>query len=285
MIKQIRGDSMDKSALIDEIVHYVDTSENNYVGENSALLRADLAGLRLFDEPLVGFADVNDVYFGRLKEDDVIGNHFMPPEEWNGEGKTVISIFFPFSQKIKKSNKTDKDWPSMEWLHGRIEGQKFVNEACEYVKSYLEKNGYKTTAPCIDKRFSAKNPVTTEVTSEKYYTSNWSERHIAYICGLGTFGLSKGLITSKGIAGRFGSLITGGYFEPDKRRYTGVYEYCNLCGRCIKNCPAHAISREGGKKHTLCSAFLETTKKKYRPWYGCGKCQINVSCENGIPKG
>ena len=39
------------------------------------------------------------------------------------------------------------------------------------------------------------------------YASNWSERHVAYVCGLGTFGC-QGLITSKGLAGRFGSIIT-----------------------------------------------------------------------------
>jgi epoxyqueuosine reductase QueG len=275
---------MDKKTLINEIINYVDTSENNYVQEQIAL-KPELTGLKIFDEPLVGFADINDVYFDKLKETEVVGSHFMLPREWNDEARTVISIFFPFTRTIKDSNKKGSGCPSQEWLHGRIEGQKFINGTCNYVKLYLEKNGCKTIAPCIDKRFSAKSLVTADTNDEKYYTSNWSERHVAYICGLGTFSLSKGLITSKGIAGRFGSLITSGPFEADKRNYTEIYEYCSMCGRCVRNCPAQAITKEHGKVHALCNAFVEVTKAKYRPWYGCGKCQVNVSCENRVPKG
>ena len=31
--------------------------------------------------------------------------------------------------------------------------------------------------------------------------------HAAYLCGLGTFGLSRGIITKPGMAGRFGSIM------------------------------------------------------------------------------
>jgi epoxyqueuosine reductase QueG len=105
------------------------------------------------------------------------------------------------------------------------------------------------------------------------------------VCGLGTFGLSKGLITRKGIAGRFGSIITELYLSPDKRGYENIYEYCSMCGRCVKNCPVNAITIENGKNHIICSDFLDKTREKYSPRYGCGKCQINVPCEFIIPKG
>lgn len=39
------------------------------------------------------------------------------------------------------------------------------------------------------------------------------------VCGLGIFGLSKGLITSKGIAGRFGSIVTELQIIPNEREY------------------------------------------------------------------
>jgi len=114
--------------------------------------------------------------------------------------------------------------------------------------------------------------------------SNWSERHVAFVCGLGTFGLSKGLITKSGIAGRFGSILTELYLPPNNREYENIYEYCSMCGICVKNCPANAISIENGKNHNICSEFLNKTAKKYNPRYGCGKCQIGVPCENKIPK-
>jgi epoxyqueuosine reductase QueG len=115
------------------------------------------------------------------------------------------------------------------------------------------------------------------------YTSNWSERHVAFICGHGAFGLSKGLITEKGVAGRFFSLVTDMEMEVTPRRYTDIYAYCIRCGRCAALCPARAISLESGKDHRACAAFLAETKRRYAPRYGCGKCQTDVPCESGIP--
>jgi epoxyqueuosine reductase len=100
---------------------------------------------------------------------------------------------------------------------------------------------------------------------------------------LGTFGLSKGLITAKGVAGRFASIITELELPPDTRNYKSIYEYCSLCGACVKKCPAGAISIKKGKDHIACSAFLDKTTEKYAPRYGCGKCQTGVPCENKVP--
>ena len=85
------------------------------------------------------------------------------------------------------------------------------------------------------------------------YGSNWAERHVAYVAGLGTFGLSNGLITKIGTAGRFVSLITNMEHEVTKRDYNDINDYCNMCRKGIINCPADAISFENGKDHTLCN--------------------------------
>ena len=46
------------------------------------------------------------------------------------------------------------------------------------------------------------------VTSDRFgFASTWSERHAAYASGLGTFGLSDGLITPRGQAMRCGSVV------------------------------------------------------------------------------
>ena len=172
-------------------------------------------------------------------------------------------------------------WPTEEWLHGRIEGQSLLNKLCIHLKSELINAGYNSVVPTLDGRFwsNANNS-----NHEEKFTSNWSERHAAFICGLGTFGLSKGLITPKGISGRFGSIITELYLSSDKREYENIYEYCSMCGKCVKNCPANAISIKNGKDHTICSNFLDKTMEKHKPRYGCGKCQIDVPCESRIPK-
>lgn len=117
-----------------------------------------------------------------------------------------------------------------------------------------------------------------------HFTSNWSERHVAYVAGQGTFSLSRGLITEKGVAGRFGSIVTSLSLPADTRKYTEVDEYCNRCGACLANCPVHAISFEKGKSHEPCGAYLDETAFKFSPRYGCGKCQVDVPCECNIPE-
>jgi len=49
--------------------------------------------------------------------------------------------------------------------------------------------------------------------------SNWSQRHIAYAAGLGTFSLSDGFITPKGIAMRCGSVVCDAALSPTLQVY------------------------------------------------------------------
>lgn len=275
---------MNKQNLIKIASDFVENSEDNYI-TNEIAISENVVGMKIFEAPIFGFASIEDEYFKLLKEPSVIGEHFMLPKEWLPGSKTVISFFLPFSQAVKRGNDREKSWPSEEWLHGRIEGQAFINKLCIYLKSELINDGYNSLVPAFDERFWAQTAFNDDCTHpEAAFTSNWSERHAAFVCGLGTFGLSKGLITSKGIAGRFGSIITELYLSPDKREYESIYEYCSMCGACVKKCPVNAISIKEGKNHIICSNYLDKTAEKYKPRYGCGKCQIGVPCEGRIPK-
>lgn len=277
---------MDRQNLIKMATDFVENSEYNCILKEIALSEM-VIGMKIFEPPILAFGAANDEYFNLLKEPSVIGPHFMDPRDWLPESRTVISFFLPFYEAVKKGNRRDMLWPSEEWLHGRIEGQSFVIKLCQYLNSELIKAGFKSIIPSLDKRFWAKtgfNKTNQDFDDKKAFTSNWSERHVAYICGLGTFGLSKGLITKKGIAGRFGSIITELYLPPDKRDYTDIYEYCSMCGSCGKHCPVNAISIDKGKNHMICSNFLDKTAEKYKPRYGCGKCQVGVPCESSLPK-
>ncbi len=275
---------MNKQNLIKIAADFVENSEGNYI-TNEIAISENVVGMKIFEAPTFGFASPADEYFKLFKEPSVIGKHFMSPKEWLPGSKTVISFFLPFSQAVKRGNEREKLWPSEEWLHGRIEGQALINKLCIYLKSELINDGYNTLVPAFDERFWAQTALNDDCAHpEVSFTSNWSERHAAFVCGLGTFGLSKGLITSKGIAGRFGSIITELYLSPDKREYESIYEYCSMCGACVKKCPVNAISIKEGKNHIICSNYLDITAEKYKPRYGCGKCQIGVPCEGRIPK-
>lgn len=275
---------MNQENLMKAVAHFVETSPYNYV-QKEAAISEKVIGMKMYEEPLFGFADVNDTIFLEFKKPEVIGNHFSLPKEWLTEAKTVISFFLPFTEEVKKGNEAIAHWPSAEWLHGRIEGQLFINELCLFIKAQLTDAGYHSVIPSQEPAFWSKGPADGQQPfPQAAFTSNWSERHIAYAAGLGTFGLSKGLITAKGVAGRFGSLVTDAALAPTPRTYSTPYEHCIICGACIPKCPAQAISLATGKNHTICKTFLNQTAEKYKPRYGCGKCQIGVPCESRNPR-
>jgi epoxyqueuosine reductase len=233
----------------------------------------ELGNTKIFTEPVTGIASSDDPLFSKFKDSYIIGKFHKTPGEWFPEGVSVISYFLPFSEKIRISNRENKMNPSTGWLYGRIEGEIVNNEVRKTIAMFISESGGKAFIPPFDSHF--------KIIEKK---SNWSERHIAFVAGLGTFSLSKSLITEKGCAGRIGSIITDIKLQPTERKYTDINEYCSMCGACIKRCPANAIDIEG-KKHQPCSDFLDETMKVFSPRYGCGKCQTKVPCENRIPKG
>ena len=238
----------------------------------------------LFDESIMGFASVEDDIFEVFRRKEVIGANYFGPGEWLPEAQSVISFFLPFSETVRASNRTDRTDPSREWMYARIEGQEFIGKYMDAVRHFLEEQGIAACVPALDERFEVKiEPTAKGLRPDFHADSRWSERHAAYACGLGTFGLSRGLITEKGMAGRFASIIVAAGFDPTGRKYTGIDDYCIKCGICAKNCPAKAISLKHGKNNLKCHMHVETMKKKYSPRYGCGKCQVGVPCEFRSP--
>lgn len=239
--------------------------------QTSPLNRAhDLADLQLFDAPLFGVASANDELFPQLRQPSIIIETYLLPTDWLPTAKSIISFFLPFTTEVRASNR-QQGLPSTEWLYGRIEGQAFVVAVGNLLVDLLRQCGYEAVFPTVDSRFKIVNR-----------RSNWSERHTAFIAGLGTISLNRSLITKVGAAGRLGSVITDLELPATERNYHEFDENCNHCGACIRRCPAGAISADG-KDHAICDAFLETTRQKFAPRYGCGKCQTAVPCEKGIP--
>ena len=251
---------------------FCDDSSLNRVAEDKALAPA-CAGMRMYEAPLVGVSSALDSLYIECKKPDVVGEHHMLPSEWMDSAKSVISIFNPFTQHIKNSN-AGGDMPSLEWLHARMQGQDYIVAAAQALAEHLRSKDAQAMVPAADKRFA--------VYKEPKIYSTWSERHAAYIAGLGTFSLNRAIITQQGIAGRFCSVITDIELAADERQYTGLYDNCSLCGACRRACPAKAINKHG-KAHTPCFSFLETVNQQYPSYYGCGKCQCGMPCESGIP--
>lgn len=270
---------MTKKWLEESILAFYHRSQEKYLPQPSPLPLSH-PGALLCEEPLLGYGAATDPMFIELQKPHIVGPQYRPPLWWLPEGKSVISIFLPFSQTLRSANAQHEGGPAPEWLHGRIEGHRFLQLMARHVAGELKGHGYKAVVPdgrvlpeIADPRFS--------MAETDPYRSNWSERHVAYVCGMGTFSLSCALITEKGCAGRFCNIVTDLELEPTPRQYQRFDERCIQCGLCADNCPAHAISPTKGKDHALCSAFLDGTR--IAPYYGCGKCQTGVPCEHSIP--
>lgn len=277
---------MDRKQITEKIENLYRECPGNVISPQDAIC-PEVEGLVMFESPLIGVGTASDELFDRFKDPGIVGPWFMKPTEWLKGAKTVISLFFPFTDAVKKGNRTLHDGPSPAWLHGRIEGQNFLAAYIAELQKWFEANGVKTCVPLLDERFQkvvAGNHFS-EYDGVDVHTfgSNWSERHAAFVCGLGTFGLSKGLITEKGMAGRCASIIIEEELEADVRPCTDIYEYCIQCGVCIKRCPAQAISYEEGKDHNRCNAWLQELGKIHAPRFGCGLCQTAVPCESRNP--
>lgn len=270
---------MDIASIRAAITELVNNSPANRVQEQDAI-RPELVGMQLYQPPLLGVADAADPLFAELREASVVGPQSWLPQQWLDGAASVLSLFFPLAALPVESNARDWTAPSPEWLHARIEGEIFSGLAAAAVAQIIEAAGGRAVIPLTDARF-VRYPG---------FTSNWSERHVAYIAGLGSFGMSRGLITERGMAGRLISVITDLPFPATPRPYDSPFAYCSSCGACARHCPAQAIDPARGvaaaKDQQRCSDFLDSTRQKRangRDYYGCGKCQVKTPCSTRIP--
>ena len=248
-----------------------------------------------WDEPLVGFSQGHDPTYDRFKKD--IGEfHWTPIEAFSlnfpqvrvdPKEISVISWVLPQTTATKLEQRKQTAFPSRRWARARLFGEDFNNALRRHVTETLRAEGIAAMAPVL-------SPAWKRQESSRYgYASNWSERHAAYVSGLGTFGLSDGLITSVGKAVRVGSVVARLAVPPTRRPYEDHHAYClfhakGTCAKCAERCPAQAISKTGHDK-TACRAYIRQVTAPYVEenfafkTNACGLCQTGVPCESGIP--
>jgi ferredoxin len=275
----------------------------NFILENDQNRRTQLDLGAYVEEPLVGFASGMDSLFFEYKT--IIGSFHLTPREIisaalkeKGRGLlfseieqiSVISWVLPISEDTRKSNRREDQFPSKLWVYTKEFGEACNNALRRHVTGFLEDLGHLAVAPSL-------LPSSQSFRNENIgWTSFWSERHVAYACGLGTFSLNDGFITPKGMAIRVGSVVTLLKLTPSEKRYRHPKENClqfrnEKCGKCISRCPAGAITEKGHDKDK-CHDYIDSDPvKAKRSEYGlknpspsCGLCQTNVPCEFEIPR-
>ncbi len=275
---------------------FIVSTINKFLSSPANSLQTDSAE-KAWDEALVGFSSGDDPLYQNLKSD--IGEFYWTPQEIfslsfpdisiRPEELTVISWVLPQTAATREDQRRRKQYPAERWSRSRVFGEETNFDLARRLADVLIRKGHPSVAPVL-------SPLWGMRTSEKYgISSNWSERHAAFISGLGTFGLCDGLITEKGKAMRCGSLVAKIVIPPTERKYSNYHDYClfyvnGKCRKCISRCPVGAISEKGHDKDA-CKKYLfevlaEYSKSSYGfASYGCGFCQTGVPCEAGIPRG
>ena len=263
---------MDITSITDFLLDFQKKDISNRIAAELAK-KPEYTDKFIYEGVVCGVASACDEVLASLKVNEAANIDLMQPREWLPGAESVISVFMPFARWITEEN-AGGDWPSGAWLNGRIEGQASLIKTVLALAERICEEGYEAIIPVLDPRF--------EMFSERC-TSNWSERHVAFSAGVGTFGLSRGIITELGVAGRLASIVTTARIEPTPRPYTDLLEYCIRCGACARNCPPNAFSPELIKDNMICDDFINKTREIEKPYYGCGKCQSGMPCSFGVP--
>jgi epoxyqueuosine reductase QueG len=244
----------------------------------------------VFATPLVGFAAGDDPLFEEFKQ-HAGPSHWTPGEAFAlafpgratvAGALTVISWILPHTLQTTRDNRRQRSLPAERWARAKFAGEQFNIALREHLVAVLAEVGIAAVAPTRLPHWSM-----AEV------TSNWSERHIAYAAGLGTFGLCDGLITPLGKAMRCGSVVARLSVPATPRPYSDHHAYCDFfsdkrCAVCVGRCPVGAISERGHDK-ARCRAYLEQVRREFiEPRFGfstdaCGLCQTKVPCEARVP--
>jgi len=295
-----------KEELLSNLRNLFATSKLNRLPEK-------YGGGRIFSDPLVGVAQGNDSMFNKFKE-VIAPEHLSPIEMWLANNQEnvpddelrIFSIVFPFTNEIREARKNQIALqriilPAEIYSIGRNYANKFIPYIMSQLIEFFEKRGFNAVSGMLSESF-------TILTREGFH-STWSERHIAFTAGLGTFSLQEALITKVGCNVRLGSVITDAPLRITKRKNDDPYGNClfyakGTCRKCEENCPADAITEEGHDK-TKCYNYGQKVARKMisrlgpllkphnrrvngvlrPPTYpvGCAFCQFGVPCMDKNP--
>ena len=255
------------------------------------ILPAELGGCPVFDKPDVRIAAADDPAVLNLKK--IIGDfHWTPAEALkksftDTEAASIISWCLPVSEEARKANRKAEYYPAGSWAWTRTFGENMNDRMRKGLAEWITGLGYPACAPIQNDGFGFIQETPVGIASQ------WSERHYAWAAGHGTFGISGGLITRRGIAHRLGSVVTNLKLEPDVREYgDDPFAWClktakGTCGVCIKRCPVGSIGESNAERDKyLCDEHdmhrISAQYGKLYEWkgiYGCGLCQTGVPCE------
>ncbi len=221
---------------------------------------------------LIGFADARGDYIQSLRQ-TAVKTHRLP-QEFLPDCTIILSYFFPFTREGDVPL-IDQNGNSIIWIKGYQQTEQLLVELNRHMSDVIREWGYQAAVPSQEGTHD-----------NKHLRCNWSQSHIAYAAGLGTFGANGLLITDSGVCGVFHSLVTSLPVEPDKPllQERCLYKKAKACGLCFNRCPQQSLSRE------TCHPFDRNScverLNAYRKLEGtaaCGTCTVALPCSHRNP--
>jgi epoxyqueuosine reductase len=203
-------------------------------------------------------------------------NHLLPAELLP-EARSVIVFFIPFQKRLVDENSPGK-FPCIHWSLAYQETNALIQAAASKLCDYLETRGQRCALTPVTHNF---DPVR--------LVSRWSHKHMAYLSGLGTFGINAQLITPKGCSGRLGSLVTTAELGDHPLVHGEAlcrHKAGEKCLKCLQRCPVQAVT-ENGIDRQRCYSRLKVNLKHSRrrgdprlqeTTHVCAKCAVGVPC-------
>ena len=227
---------------------------------------------RIWRRPLVRFADARDPGFEELKQ--IVDPRHHVPQDFLLGAKTVISWFLPFEQKLARENLSGSGCAG-SWADAYLT----TNEMAIWINEEL--------VVWLQNEFGASAATVTDASmiSEENPRSRWSQRHVAYLAGHGTFGLNNMLISDAGSVGRYFSIVTGLELPAGGPvlQERCLWKQHGSCGLCVQRCEAGALTTEGFDRFKCLARCLENMEK-YPGADVCGKCTVELPCSYKIPE-
>lgn len=216
----------------------------------------------------VGITDVNVNYElekklkERIEKDHITGmeepilENRINPKNIMKDAKSIIVCAFPYHIDDEKESNLSRYCRGLDY---HIVAKELLQKVCNYLDENIEGFEYKIfvdNGPLVD-------------------------RELAYLSGIGYFGINNNIITDK-----YGSYVFIGYiinnyeFSLDKP----LDKECMKCGKCVKYCPGNALLGNYDMNPRKCLSYITQKKeelsleevksiKSSGKIFGCDICQ------------
>ena len=286
---------------------YIEKAVKDYVLTSPLNCLMDFGNKPFFGEPVLAFGDGDSPVFQNFKQ-TVSESHLLPREilekqipvpfkmkpDFEIKHVSVITGALPVNPEIIQIESESSCGGTlihnhMNWLGGHWG---FLKAVSNYIEVLIYIFGHHAVSPFFSSLFHD-DPRKMADNCRKT-VCNWSERHVAEACGLGTFGLNGMIITEKGVAVNLFSVVCDIGITPTlkPKQQNCLYYKDGSCGKCMERCQNSAISKEGRNPHK-CHDYAaqklpeilkrEGILEKIIGMPTCGQCTMGVPCSTRIP--